>query len=136
MHRLRFAWLAGVFFAGCSSAPPELPPVSGTVTYQGAPVEGAIIVFHPAEAGDLQPAQATTDSNGQFAISTHVGQGEYQPGLAPGKYLVEISKREAAADFTNPPRHLLPEKYASVKTSELTAVVPAEGAEALEFALE
>ncbi|MEX2169936.1 MAG: carboxypeptidase-like regulatory domain-containing protein [Pirellulales bacterium] len=136
MHRLRFTWLAVVFSAGCSSAPPELPPLSGTVTYQGAPVQGAIVVLHPAEAGELQPAQATTDSNGQFAISTHIGQGAYQPGLAPGKYLVEISKREVASDFTRPPRHLLPEKYASAKTSELTADVPAEGVEELEFTLE
>lgn len=137
MRRLHRAWLLiAVVSLGCSSASPELPHVSGTVTYQGAPVEGAMVVFQPAESSEQQPAQAKTDAAGQFAMSTHVGQGEYQPGLAPGKYLVEITKTELSGDFTRPPRHLLPQKYASVKTSELTAEVPPEGAEELKFTLE
>ena len=137
MGRLNSAWLYAAFVsAGCSSVSTELPPVSGTVTYQGAPVEGAMVVFHPAEPSEQQPSQAKTNAAGQFAMSMHIGQGEYQPGLAPGKYLVEITKTELSGDFTRPPHHLLPQKYASAKTSELTAEVPPEGAEELVFTLE
>jgi hypothetical protein len=127
--------LALIACVGCSSPTIELPRVSGTVTYQSAPVEGAMVVFHPT-VGDQLPAQAKTDDAGRFEMQTHVGQGEYQSGLAAGKYLVEIRKTEIAADFTRPPRHLLPEKYADPKASGLTADVSADGAEDLVFALE
>jgi hypothetical protein len=128
--------LAAIVCGGCSSSATELPVVSGTVTFQGAPVEGAMVVFHPPAGSEQQPAQAQTDAAGRFEMSTHVGQGEYQTGLAPGKYLVEIKKTELSGDFTRPPRHLLPEKYANVKTSGLSADVPPEGTEALAFVLE
>ena len=136
-HPTRLEWLLVVIVCGsCSSAATELPAVSGRVTYQGAPVEGAMVVFHPAAPSEQQPSQAKTDAEGRFAMSTHAGQGEYQPGLAPGKYEVEIAKTELSGDFTRPPRQLLPPKYASAKTSGLTAEVPAEGTEELVFTLE
>jgi hypothetical protein len=129
-------WLVVISCVGCASDTTELPVAAGTVTHNGAPVEGAVVVFHPANSNAQQPSQATTNADGRFQMTTHVGQGEYKPGLAPGKYLVEIKKTELSGDFTRPPKNVLPEKYANPKTSNLSADIPPEGAEDLRFALE
>src|SRR5688572_26427735 len=46
-------------------------PYSGRVTHQGAPVEGAVVVFASrttGEAPDLPPASLFTDATGRFQI--------------------------------------------------------------------
>jgi hypothetical protein len=81
--------ISGVFtllFAGCGG--PSLKPASGTVTYKGAPVEGASVVFSPVK-GPL--GNGTTDASGKYTIST-----EGKPGAMLGKHEVMISK------FTSP----------------------------------
>ncbi|QDV67015.1 hypothetical protein Poly24_07060 [Rosistilla carotiformis] len=56
------------FGLGCSgSSVPETYPISGTVTYQGAPVADATITFSPT-AG--RPASGTTDDGGTFQLTT------------------------------------------------------------------
>ncbi|MFG0335441.1 MAG: hypothetical protein ACF8TS_18945, partial [Maioricimonas sp. JB049] len=73
---------------GCSSSepPPDRPetaPVTGTVMYQGEPVEGATVVFTPA-GSQATGAVAKTDASGKFELMT------YEPGdgAIPGKYQV------------------------------------------------
>ena len=114
-------------------------PVSVTVTYKGAPVEGAGVTF----VSEMNPiaAYGRTDASGKAALKTYV-EGD---GAVVGKHKVIVSKMEAvggggeasidSADYAPPgdagapppPKHLIPAKYASPATSGLTADVTESG---------
>jgi hypothetical protein len=69
------AWLVGLTLlllatAGCSGRHTPVP-VSGEVTLDGKPVEGANVYFYAVgDQMDGRPAQGVTDPNGQFELST------------------------------------------------------------------
>ncbi|NLX56342.1 MAG: carboxypeptidase regulatory-like domain-containing protein [Planctomycetaceae bacterium] len=70
---------------GCGSSVGAVS-VTGTVTLDGEPVEGASVVFVPEGKGRM--ASGKTDSSGQFKLTTQkVGDG-----AVPGKYKVGVSK--------------------------------------------
>jgi hypothetical protein len=104
--------------------------VSGRVTLDGVPIAGANVVFHPVESEQTLASQSVTDEEGRFEMSTHVSGGKFEPGIAPGKYAVAITKLDMSAVSTTfaPPKDLLPKKYGIPQTSRLTADV-AEGKE-------
>jgi hypothetical protein len=148
--------LAGV---GCGADPhvegrPETVAVTGKVTYNGTPVEGASVTFHaqqaagaPGQGEAAHSAFGRTDSNGEFQLRTF----EPGDGAVPGEYRVSISKYEAAADtgatdeenYVPPeegeplptPESLLPVEYSNPQTSELTANVTREGENHFPFEL-
>src|SRR5690349_4021780 len=64
--------------------------VSGIVTLDGTPLDGANVLFAPDVGSDdgRLPSQAVTDNEGKFNLRTHVGGGKFQSGIAPGKYAV------------------------------------------------
>src|SRR5262245_26780612 len=71
---------------GCNSGSVSgIVPVSGKVTYKGAPVEGAIVTFVPEGSG--RTATATTRASGVFSLTT-----VDSPGAMPGKYKVTVDK--------------------------------------------
>lgn len=86
-------------FLGCSTDD-KIPkfPVSGSVTYKGKPLEGAIVSFTPTTAG--RPASAVTDSNGKYALSTE-SNGD---GALADIYKVTIAKydRQPPAQLPTP----------------------------------
>ncbi len=86
--------------SGCDSGP-KLVPVTGTVTIDGKPLDGANIAFAP-EPGNEYPAQGTdvTSAEGNYKLSTNG-----RAGLPPGKYKVAISKLAAK------PGVVLPENF-------------------------
>ncbi len=151
MRQRFFCVLAGlvtcVAIAGCGEQALEgVVPVSGTVTYQGQPVEGANVIFTPVAEG--RAASGVTDSRGRYTLTT------LQPGdgAEPGSYRVMIQKTETEGGLTEeeaqayfeqhgtpPPtgetRHLLPAKYARPDTSELTAEVREGENNVFDFAL-
>jgi hypothetical protein len=53
-----------VFIAGCKPAGPELGLVSGRVTLDGQPVEGARLKFQPD--GNKPPSIGVTDKDGHY----------------------------------------------------------------------
>jgi hypothetical protein len=117
-----------VAFAGCdnSVAGPATVAVTGTVSKDGTPLEGANVIFHPiADSGQVLASQAVTDAQGRFELSTHVGAGTFKPGVVPGRYAVAITKLDTASIATTlaPPKNLLPKKYTDPKTSGLIAEV-------------
>ncbi|HUG89455.1 MAG TPA: hypothetical protein VML55_01390 [Planctomycetaceae bacterium] len=140
---------AAVLAAGCSGGAaerPELAPVGGTVVYKNLPVEGAKVAFW-AE-GAPRAAEGTTDSEGKFQLSTF----DLNDGAVLGDHTATVVKMEAGAttggtDLTalddpaamaemaqqtttaeqTGPKHLLPEKYMSPKTSDLKYTVTREG---------
>jgi hypothetical protein len=131
--------LCAVVLLGCDRAPegPDTIAVSGTITYQGRPVEGANVIFHPTDASATLASQAVTDANGRFELATHVGAGKFKPGIEPGKYAVAITKLDTASISTTlaPPKNLLPLKYANQNTSGLTADVARAQENNFDFAL-
>jgi hypothetical protein len=55
---------------GCSESGPPLGVVSGTVTLDGQPLEGAAVVFTPkAQAIDAGPSQGKTGPDGKYSLS-------------------------------------------------------------------
>lgn len=136
--------LLSLVFLGCSGSTgdpnrPKTVPVSGTVTHNGQPVDGAAIIL-VATSPNGRGATGTTDAQGKITLTT------FDPGdgAIPGSYKVRISKtvlegapteEESAAYVARgeqPPsgtlKDYLPAKYKDENTSGLTADI-AEGAE-------
>jgi len=112
--------------------------VSGVVTMNGAPIEGANVVFYPSGTDDSRLAsQATTDHEGHYRLQTHLGGGKFKSGIVPGQYVVTVSKLDTESIKTTyaPPKNLLPKKYADAKTSELKSDVAAGKANEFPFEL-
>ena len=121
--------LVGV--VGCGGEPGTAPTVkvTGTVTYNGEPVEGASVAFIPENG---RPASGTTDPSGKFTLSTF----ESGDGAVPGKHTVAISEPSDDGEDGGEEDYSLPDdsagrfpaKYADLTTSDFTADV-AEGGE-------
>lgn len=103
---------------GCSSNPKTVE-VTGTVTYDGKPVEGAIVTFGPT-AEDGEAASAKTDASGNFTLSTF----EKDDGAIPGKYNVGITKTESVGGMSKDEEHAAVEAGKPVKQAELVAKIP------------
>lgn len=119
-------------FAGCGGD--GTVPVTGTVTLDGAPVEGAAVILEPAEGGS--PASATTDASGKFSLKTVAGPhkvaiSKTKVTMAEGANVPEDAGGEVSDENME---YLTPMKYASPMTSGLTVDVTA-GMEPVEFAL-
>jgi len=159
-----FAMAVLVHGVGCGpSVKLKTVPVSGTVTYNGQPIEGATVVLVPAVDGSGRPAGGDSGPNGKFTLQTSVGGTQMAPGAIPGEYKVTVSKLAAAGgakqiyDPNNPskPPELtapdeakekskleemkakasLPEKYSDAATSGLTASIKDSGSNELTFDL-
>jgi hypothetical protein len=78
--------------AGCGNKNVSFATVSGTVSYNGNPVDGAKVTFHSTVEvdGKKQAYGCQTDSSGKFLIAT-VGK---DPGIPAGLYKVTIVKYE------------------------------------------
>lgn len=145
--------------AGCGSGSgfPKTYPVSGVVTYNGKPVEGAMVTFQLNEG--KENAIGTTDSTGEYKLTM------FQPGdgAIPGQYRVGVSKLPPAPPAVNTPpagtlasgelganyappaqsetaakpkvRTEIPEKYANDQTSALRATVTTAGPNRFDFDL-
>jgi hypothetical protein len=135
-----------VVFVGCGQQGVEgLQPVTGTVTLDGKPVDGASITFKAAGQGG-RGGFAMTGPDGKFTLNA-VGGGE---GALAGKYQVGVVKMAATTQTaatsaaeseaivkermasgaplsapSAPPKHFLPEKYATPESSGLEVEVKA-----------
>ncbi|MDR1383076.1 MAG: Ig-like domain-containing protein [Planctomycetaceae bacterium] len=133
-----------VLLTGCGNKGPSVRFVEGTVTFEGKPVSKADVCFTPKSVDGI-PATGITDANGVYHLTSAQG-GEFSKGAVAGEYDVRIMKYldlDAVAP-ENPqigdivplakPKHHLPEKYADVKTSGLSATVK-KGKNTLNFDL-
>jgi len=115
-----------------------LVPAAGTVTYENQPAVGASITFAPVnKSGEARTASAITDTNGNFVLKTLA-----QEGLYPGEYTVMVMKIEdntnnseedikAGTATKGQPKHLLPQKYASLTSTDLKVTIPDKGDKAI-----
>jgi len=113
--------ICGMSLAGCGDGRPAPAPVTGVVTYEGQPVEGAHVVFYTQ---GTRPAMGTTDAEGRFSLLTwKPGDGALQ-----GEAVVCITKEEVIRRKPDDPyavasKSLLPEKYRVPAQSPLRAEV-------------
>ncbi|NLS93447.1 MAG: carboxypeptidase regulatory-like domain-containing protein [Planctomycetaceae bacterium] len=127
--------------AGCSPDSrrdgPEMVRITGVVTLDGEPLEGAHIRFSPDVSGPA--AFAVSDKRGRYELRTYEpGDGiipgtyhvtvnkevvepgmEFESQVAMEAYLKESGDRPSATKIVN----TVPEKYASKKTSGLKAEI-------------
>jgi hypothetical protein len=71
----------GILLAGCASDPLGRQAVSGTVEFQGQPLDQGRIHFAPVSKGPTE--SGATIENGKFKIPR-------ESGLAPGTYKVSV----------------------------------------------
>jgi len=82
------AAMAG-FLVGCGGeSGPKLVPLTGTVTLNGKPLEGAVVSFEPdASFKGGFPANDVTGPDGNYKVFT-----KGRSGIMPGKYHVVVTK--------------------------------------------
>ncbi|MDY3554606.1 hypothetical protein R5W24_003732 [Gemmata sp. JC717] len=133
MRLLMFGLCAAALFgaAGCGGGGPV--SVSGAVTLDGQPVEGASVSFTPAagDGGGVGGSYGKTDAQGRYALKTVIGD---RGGAVPGKHKVTISLSKP--DPKSPEgaeKNLIPAKYNT--KSDLTFDVPTGGTDKADFVL-
>jgi hypothetical protein len=90
MSRIATAAAVAGILVGCGEGEsgPKLVPVSGTVTLNGKPLEGATVSFQPdGSTPGVMPAEDITGPDGNYKAIT-----KGRSGVAPGKYKVVVSK--------------------------------------------
>jgi hypothetical protein len=149
--RLLLCAVAALLLTGCPGAglPEGARPTyktTVTVTYNGAPVEGATVAMVDAGTPPA-PSYGLTDAQGVAVMKTN-----YAEGAVVGSHQVWITKQETvggapqadqdspeydpyAADVPTQIKYLLPQKYASRTTSGLTAEVTTSGPNEFKFDL-
>jgi len=83
MYRLLASTMLISLLFGCSDS--QIGDVYGTVTLDGQPVQGAMVLFEPVEQG--RPSLAITDSAGDYRLNFSADQR----GAAIGDYTVRIT---------------------------------------------
>jgi hypothetical protein len=132
-HTSRWAALAAALvLSGCGGGQPKTAVVRGTVTYKGKPVPNGTVSFIPASGpaatGEIGP-------DGSYTLTTF-RKGD---GAVLGMHKVVIA---AMQDMTgrlpedrNPlPPSIVPDKYTSIGTTDLTAEVK-DGENTINFTL-
>lgn len=137
---------------GCGGG--NLPPtvaVTGTVTLDGKPVEGASVNFL-SDAGSIT-ASGKTDASGKFQLKTTVGSQSVD-GAILGRHQVAVVKTESEGQSISDPKemmskmaenpaitsdfkvkNIIPTKYSNPTQSGLTAEVTEGGANDFTFDL-
>lgn len=100
--------IATSLLSGCDEGLPPAPAtlkVTGTVTYDGSPLEGASVIF----SDDIQYSPiGKTDAAGRFTLKTRFSSEAEAEGAPPRNYRVTIKKLV-------PPGGMTEEQYAARK---------------------
>jgi len=72
---------------GCGDSGPTVVPATGIVNYNGQPLAGARVMFHPQDGG-ARSSHGTTGADGRFELSTF-GTND---GALLGKQTVTVAK--------------------------------------------
>ena len=125
----RVAALLAFAVAGCGGG--NTANVSGVVTLDGKPLDGAAVTFTPTTGGDIGGSTARTDAQGRYTLRTVSGD---KPGAALGNHRVAVSlSKENPKNQDLAVTDVVPARY-NQKT-ELKFDVPAGGTDAANFDL-
>jgi hypothetical protein len=129
MLRIVSLILLAMLAMGCSDAP-KLHPVQGTVTLDDEPVDGAGVVFNPADDKTGLLAAGKTDAQGKYVLRTMENQGAQAGKYKVTVLLTKVVGKEAPEGFEDNRTmiYLVPKKYSDSQTSGLEAEVPGKGA--------
>lgn len=125
--------VAVALHGGCSSSAPAGPAaVRGTVTFQGRPLSGGLVVFTPdrQRGATGTPARGEIGPDGTFRLEHAGGHG-----IPPGWYRVAIAAAPSAGP-TEPGRPGFPPQLRRPDTSGLVREVTAGKDHTFEFAVE
>ena len=125
-----FILLAAGLIVGCGGS--SAGQVSGTVTYDGNPVEGGAIEFHPADG--KWPSAGGTISGGKYSVANvPIGTAKVRiSGVKDAKKMKMYD--DPKAEWVQTSAELLPPKYSDDKATELRYDVTA-GAQTKDFTL-
>ena len=87
---LFFAFSGLLLFMGCAEHPFGAVRVTGTVMFDGEPMEGVNVSFAPTGGGDARDSYGLTDAQGRFVLT--IPGTDYGSGAQPGEYIVTFSK--------------------------------------------
>lgn len=135
-RRLTLLLVAPLLLAGCGEGGPVLVPVSGTVTLNGKPLEGAELTFVP----DPTNTQVTPGADVTGPEGNYKAMYQARSGLAVGKYKVIVSKKAATqplpevfkedpsmASMAGMTKETLPAAYGDASKTSFSVEVPPEG---------
>jgi hypothetical protein len=120
---------------------PDVQPVTGVVTLDDKPIEGANVALVPNGTDKTRSAGGTTDAEGKFSVKTYWNAEHQLEGALPGDYLITVMKMEAPKEteaakdpkemMSSPmqmrsPKSLLPKRYNQPTTSGFTVSVTAD----------
>ena len=116
--------------AGCADGRAKTHPVTGQVLYNGLPLKGVDVAFHPVDPKNNTgyPPHATTDENGKFTLTTYLKDdgapaGEFQVAIA---FAVEKVGGDEGNDQSKRLVFQVPEKYQRKETSGITVALKSE----------
>ncbi|MCY3004533.1 MAG: hypothetical protein NTV29_00990 [Planctomycetota bacterium] len=129
----------GIALTGCGSGGPSLVQVTGSVTVDGKPANGATLIFHPTgKEMKLIPA-ATSDENGKFQLATSakvgVPVGAYDVTVVWPDPSVQPTAAQKMQGLGDPGPDLLNGKYAKKGASGLKSEITSSTKELPAFAL-
>ena len=75
---------------GCSDGRLKTEPVSGVITLDGAPLDGATVSFAPKVSGQGAVGFGRTNEKGRYVLQTMSGHPD--AGTLPGEYAVTVKK--------------------------------------------
>ena len=142
------AWLAAglALLAGCGGGlntgdVEAVVPVSGTLTYQGKPLENYQVIMMPDDGRRV--ATGVADAQGHFSMGTNTAGDGAPPG--PCKIAIQFAPPDTSEAgnetiIDDPsrlpkPKIKIPPKYADPATSGLAEDIPASGIEELKIDL-
>ena len=72
--------LSVLAFVGCGDSNPPTYKVTGVVTLDGKPVDGAMVTFTPSSGPNPKPAVGASGADGKYNLTTFTGSdGGVQP---------------------------------------------------------
>jgi hypothetical protein len=129
MRRIVTVSIGLLLLAGCGSSRPPAGAVSGTIMYNGKPVNGPTLLLYPTAGAQTSTVSIPVSQEGTFRI-TEVPVGEYkivvQPSAGdPGPPTKNLSQemKEKAEKLKTPATITIPQKYTTKEKTDLSVNV-------------
>jgi hypothetical protein len=127
VRKVVFGLTAALALTAVSCSNNNIYPVSGKVTYKGAPAAGAAVFFHRQGSDPMNEhlLMGIVQEDGSFELVC----GSLGKGAPPGDYDVQIEWKRVTGQGKGGPQHgpdKLKGRYADPKRPRLRAVVKAE----------